>query len=364
MPHGVLDRILETAAGSLRGAAAPTNTQPDNSMFTSLLLGVVVLAPLFPLSQASPGVSSRSEDVRYPSGELTLAAELLLPESDPPHAAAVVLQGSGDSDRSNAWAAEIAHEFVRNGVAVLLTDKRGCGASEGDWRTAGFNDLAGDALAGVRYLRGRKEVDPERVGLLGLSQGGWVAPLAAARSSDVAFIVDVSGCAVSFAEQSLLEMTNTLRQAGFSGEQALAELGSLQRAAGRYALGGDWEGYAAARERALASEWKAIAAEYPDRPDAPIWGFLGDALGFDPLPYWLQVEVPVLVFYGEEDERDNVPVRESVRRLERIFALDHRPAPTIHVVPAVGHALLVEPDRFAPEFVDGLKSWIEQTLAR
>jgi len=315
----------------------------------ALLLSLLLQAP-------------RTEDVRYPSGDLLLAGALLLPEATGPLPAVVVLQGSGTSDRTNAWARGIADELAANGLVVLLTDKRGCGKSQGDWRVAGIEELAADALAGVAFLRGRPEVDPGAVGLAGLSQGGWVAPVAAARSDAVAFVIDVSGCAVSYAEQTLLEMENTVRQAGF-GDEAVLGVARLQRAAARYAAGGAWAEYRSALDAALETPWKEIAAGYPDHPDLPLWTFVRKMGAFDPLPAWLQVDVPVLVVYGAEDEHDNVPVAESVRRLERAFALTRAPAPTIRVIEGVGHALYDAPGHLAPEFVAGLADWIATTLA-
>lgn len=313
------------------------------------------------LTLASPLGAQSSEDVRFENGALVLAGELLLPATDARQPAAVVLQGSGESDRTNAWSRAIAEELRGSGLVVLLTDKRGCGASRGDWRTAGFDELADDALAAVRFLAQRPEVDPARIGLVGLSQGGWVAPLAAARSDDVAFVIDVSGCAVSFAEQTALEMRNTARQAGFGDEQ-VAEVLELHRLAGRYAAGGPWEPYAAARARALEGPVRRVAEGFPPEPDLAIWTFLRKVGGFDPLPAWLLVDVPALVFYGAEDERDNVPVAESVRRLERAFELSGSAPPEIHVIPGVGHALLETQERFAPAFTDGLARWIAETL--
>jgi uncharacterized protein len=249
---------------------------------------------------------------------------------------------------------------VRRGVAVLLTDKRGSGASAGDWRTASFDDLAADALAGVAYLRGRREIDSTRVGLLGLSQGGWIAPLAAAREPRVAFVVDVSGAAVSFAEQSFLEMANTARQAGLT-EARVAEVLALDAAAGRYAGGGAWEPYARLRERALTGPWAKIAAGFPSHPDQPIWTFLRSVFAFDPLPHWMLVAAPVLVASGEEDERDNVPVRESVRRLELAFRSVGKRNYRAVVAPAVGHSVMDHGrGEFAPAFLDALDRWTRE----
>ena len=301
------------------------------------------------------------EDVRYRNDTLTLAAELLLPAArGGPVPAAVVIQGSGASDRRNEWARAVAELLVRRGVAVLLTDKRGSGASSGDWRTAGFDDLAADALAGVAYLRGRPEVDPTRVGLLGLSQGGWIAPLAASRAPHVAFVIDVSGAAVSYAEQSFVEMANTARQAGLP-EAQVAEVLALNRAAGHYLVSGAWEPYGRLRERALGGPWATVAAGFPASPDQPIWTFLRRVFAFDPIPYWMQLAVPVLVAYGEEDERDNVPVAESVRRLEFAFRGVGKRDYRIVVVPGVGHALVDHArHELAAPFVEALDRWLRE----
>lgn len=304
----------------------------------------------------------REEDVRYPSGELNLAALLLLPPGPGPYPAAVIIQGSGPSDRSNQWSRDISEMLVGHGLAVLLTDKRGSGASEGDWRVAGFDELAGDALAGVAYLRGRSDIVSDRIGLVGLSQGGWIAPVAAVRG-DIAFVVNVSGASVGFAEQSFQEMANTTRQAGF-GEEAVAGVLAINRAAADYLLTGDWEGYREARERGMETPWGDIAAGFPAERDATIWTFLRQVVRFDPAPYWLQLDVPVFVAYGALDERDNVPVAESVRRLEFVFGSVRKTDYEILVVPDVGHGIRLEehPHPLAPEFTEALGRWLKEHL--
>lgn len=327
-----------------------------------MLAGVIAIpAPTRAAGQAPASrapAAHREEDVRYLSGDLTLAALLMIPGGDTRFPAAVIIQGSGDSDRGNWWARAIALELVRNDLVVLLTDKRGTGASGGDWRRADFDDLANDALAGMRYLAGRSQVDPARIGIVGLSQGGWVAPIVAAADSHVAFVVNVSGAAVTFLEQSHLEMANTTRQAGLP-EDAVREVLALNHAAERFLTTGDWERYASRRERGLHSSWREIAEGYPGSRDAAIWTFLRGVYRFDPMPYWANVAQPVLVLYGEEDEHDNVPVRESVRRLRETFEAAGKRNHRIVVIPGAGHGFLdMERHGLMEEFTTALGGWV------
>lgn len=322
--------------------------------FPSRVLRVVAVCFLF-VGTATAAV--REEAVTYES-DVRLAAVLLLPEAGQPLPAAVIVHGSGGSDRSNAWARSAAELLLARGVAVLLTDKRGSGLSGGDWRSAGFEELATDALAGVAYLRSRSEIDPARVGLLGLSQGGWIVPIAAARRPEIAFVIDLSGTSVSFAEQSYLEMSNTARQAGLS-EAAVGEIVALNRAAGRFLMGGAWSDYADARAAALAGPAQPVAAGFPESRDAPVWAFLSKVVAFDPLPYWSVVDQPVFVGLGERDELDNVPVAESVRRFERIFGLVGKRNFDIVVAPGVGHALWIAEGVFEPTLASRLERWLD-----
>jgi hypothetical protein len=302
------------------------------------------------------GVSE--EDVQFSSGEVEIGALLLMPHVGEAMPAVVIVQGSGDSDRTNGWSRAIADPFAELGIAALLTDKRGCGASQGDWRTVGFDELAEDALAGVEYLSGRPEVDASRIGLVGLSQGGWVVPVAAARSDDVAFVIDVSGTSVGFLEQVHTEMANSARAAGLS-EADVTEVLRFHRRIADYLHSGDWDAYERALTRAKESTWGALAEGFPSAPDLPIWSFLRSVAFFDPMPYWLQVDVPVLVVFGEDDEKDNVPVEESVRRLEFGFGLVRKTDYVIEVIEGAGHGLL-DPtrSRLMDEFVDALARWL------
>lgn len=325
---------------------------------------LVLLAARFAFADPITAQSAQAVDVSYKNGSVNLAALLMLPASEGAVPAVVIAQGSGTSDRSNHWSREIAEEFVRHGVAALLTDKRGSGASSGDWRTASFSDLAEDVRAGVEFLRGRSDINSERIGVVGLSQGGQVAPIAAAGFDHIAFVISISSKTVGFAEGSFIEMANTARQAGLS-EPDVDEVLKVNRAALRYLTGGTWDQYIQARKHALQSDAREIAAGFPAERDQPIWIFLRSVAAYDPLAYWVQVSQPTLFVYGKEDERDNTPVEESVRRLDHAFRSANKRDYRVLVVPDAGHGIRdPKTHQLARRFTDTLAAWLQENALR
>ena len=94
------------------------------------------------------------------------------------------MHGSGAQNRESIL--PFARFLIRHGIAVLGYDKRGVGGSTGNWNTASFDDLADDVVAAFAYLKARGDIDGRQIGLLGVSQGGWIMPLAAVRAKDIA----------------------------------------------------------------------------------------------------------------------------------------------------------------------------------
>ena len=113
----------------------------------------------------------------------------------------LLITGSGPQDRNETLMGHrpflvLADYLTRRGIAVLRVDDRGVGGSTGNVMRSTDDDFADDVLAGVAFLKGRKDIDGKRIGLIGHSEGGLVAPMAAARSPDVAFIVLMAGVGV------------------------------------------------------------------------------------------------------------------------------------------------------------------------
>ena len=169
----------------------------------------------FYLRRAPPrALPYTEEEVSFQSGGVTLTGTLRMPLTKVRRPAIFLLQGSGPVARDGEWF--YADHFARQGIATLVYDKRGTGHSGGDYRDESLADEAADALAGVHYLQRRTDVDARRVGLYGRSHGGIVIPLAASRSSDVAFIVNVSGAGVPPYQQVTYQAEAQMRRDGFS----------------------------------------------------------------------------------------------------------------------------------------------------
>jgi dienelactone hydrolase len=198
---------------------------------------------------------------------------------------------------------------------VLLPDKRGSEKSEGDWRTSPFEDLAGDTLSAIEFVQNQEQFDVSYAGVIGMSQGGWIAPLVATKSEDVAFVVSMSGAAVTTDEQLLYEEVNHI-----------VEMGTY---------------------RVVAKMIAPITTNMIKQRE--FWSYIAE---FDPIPYWEQVHAPSFVAFGENDP--NVPVEESIKRLQNLDNGMH-----IKVDPEGGHGI-VDPEthKVQNDFLSDLTKFI------
>jgi dienelactone hydrolase len=233
------------------------------------------------------------------SQDLALAGLLFVPEGDGPFPAAVVIHGSGTSRRNNGWYLTLTKHLQDSGIVVLLPDKRGSERSEGDWRASSFEDLATDTLAAIDYLRAQQSVPLSGIGVIGMSQGGWIAPVVASQEDDLAFLVSMVGSVVTPREQLLYEENYNLRQLGF-----LPGISNVLA----------YAGYANVRYLAQPQLYDLI-------------------VDYDPLPYWQVISIDSLVLFGADDT--NVPSTESAKRL---VSLDN-PHIRLEVYQGSGHAL-------------------------
>jgi uncharacterized protein len=156
-----------------------------------------------------------------------LAGSLTLPRGKGPHPAVVLISGSGPQDRDELILGHrpfmvLADALTQRGIAVLRFDDRGVGKSTGDFSSATSADFAKDALAGVLYLLSRPEISPSKIGLIGHSEGGLIAPMVAADSDEVGFVVMLAGPGVNGAEVVLRQSAVIGEHQGMTAEKIAA----------------------------------------------------------------------------------------------------------------------------------------------
>jgi dienelactone hydrolase len=304
-----------------------------------------------------------SIDVTFHNGGVTLAGTLCVPRSSGRHPAVVLLQGSGGETR---WGTNrfIADRFARLGIAALVYDKRGSGASSGDWKSSSYDDLADDALAGIDLLASRPDIDPKRIGLHGHSEGGIIAPIAAIHSpAKVAFVVAEDTVAGLVRDQDVYRVSHAIRDAGFTDSEIQHAMAMymlmLDVACGRKSYGELETASQPVRDQKW-YEWLAIPPK-----DSYLWSWYPKIGNLDSLVFWKQVHVPVLLVYGELDQL--VPVDESLAKIEA--SLDAAKTPyTAIIVPAAQHNLTVRPEESEPFFwwksapgsIDLVIAWVQQ----
>lgn len=242
----------------------------------------------------------RREDVRFSNRNVQLAGTLISPKTGGKHPAIILVHGSGPENRE--FILPFARFLVRRGMAVLGYDKRGIGGSTGDWRTATFEDLADDVGAAFEYLRKRSDIDGAQIGLLGVSQAGWIMPIAAVRAPDIAFLISISGAAVGPAETSLDETRNEMTSAGRRPE-VIEQIINLMRLEYRFAQTSEgWEEYLAARQQLAIRFGGTPPPNFPGSREDPLWQTMRAFYFYDPGPTLGRLRTPTLSVLGELDK--------------------------------------------------------------
>jgi len=318
----------------------------EGSRLTGRLLFSGIDAPFTAVRSDAPPPAVREEEVSFASGGVTLAGTLLVPVGEGPFPAMVCTHGSGPGDRQFAAYRSEGVFYARLGLVALLYDRRGSGKSGGDAATASMEDLADDALAGVELLKTRKGVATTEVGVSGVSQGGWITPLAAGRSKSVAFVVVRSASGINPMDQSVFNVENVMRRAGHD-ESAVAKATSLRkRLYGLARSGVSDPDLPAALEVAHSVPWfKDSALPYTLSVSSVSPGERR-FLTFEPLPAWEKVSVPVLAIWGGRDIE--VPAARSRDLIEAALARAGNHDHTLVLYPAADHALRIVRETGAP----------------
>jgi len=296
------------------------------------------------------------EEIEFTNQTIRFAGTLYRPDTIVPCPAVVVAHPASAGERTDPFYDHLKSGLPEHGFAVLTFDRRGSGASEGNFETADFEDLASDVIAGVEYLQSRPDIDRIRIGLHGTSQGGWIVPIAAGRKRDIAFIVAVSASGVSPAEQMNYGVAFHLEKEGFDPvviEQAIR----LRNLVNEYFRGKiSREEVAAELSRFEHEAWYEHAYLYPSS-ELPVdiaqskWHYEMD---YEPLSVWERVTQPTLFLFAEVDEW--VPVEQSMRNYKNATAQLHDV--TLEQIAGADHLMRTQAGETSMQYQDILVQWL------
>lgn len=314
----------------------------------------------------------REEEVTYENKlqNVTLAATLTIPQGKGPFPGVVLITGSGPQDRDETLLGHkpfliLSDYLTRHGIVVLRADDRGTAKSTGIFATATTADFATDTEAGIRYLKTRAEVDPHKIGLIGHSEGGVIAPMIAARNKDVAFIVMMAGTGVP-GDQVIVAQGEAIAVANGTKPEDAAKDAAKEREIMHLV---ETEKDNAVLEKELREKMKG------DVPDAQIGAEIKQMtspwfryfLTYDPAVALRKVTCPVLVLNGALDKQ--VLPDQNLPAIRKALADAGNKNVEIDELPGLNHLLQTaktgSPTEYAqieetmsPVALDKMASWI------
>ena len=323
----------------------------------------------------SQSASPREPSISFHSSNdsLRLGGKLILPEGNGPFPAAIFVTGS-DPDTREAWRVE-ARALAERGVASLLYDKRGVGESSGaSHDLASWDDLAGDVEGAVAYLRSRRGlIDPNRVGLIGQSQGTWIIAKVAATDPRISFLVSISGSGISAAAQETYRTGALMKRADFAAEE-IARAQEFQRQkfmVARTGLG--WESLDSAMKKLRADSVKwfpgyGTGAGARTLASLRMYGVL--QFNYDPTRDLMKVKAPVFNIMGADDVV--FPPETVADRMRTALRRGGNTKFTSVILPKTTHGMMMlqahsgKTFRRAinPEFIRQLSDWISSQTRR
>lgn len=323
-----------------------------------------------------------SEDVTFinPKANISLAGTLTLPKKDGSFPAVILLSGSGPQNRDEELLGHkpflvLSDYLTRNGIAVLRYDDRGTAESKGTFRTATSADFATDAEAALAFLQSRKEINQQKIGLIGHSEGGLIAPMVAQRSKAVSYIVLLAGPGIpgdqllllqqeligraSGISEADLQKTKALNQKAFAIITQSTHADSLKTALTRYLK-------ASPQNRPAGMTEDAYINAQLNQLTSPWFKYF---LSYDPAPVLEKVTCPVLALNGEKDLQ--VPPTADLTAIQKALAKGGNKNVQTQVLPNLNHLFQVcktgSPDEyaqieqtFAPVALSAITTWIQQ----
>lgn len=380
--HGTFEGTYKSADVAFEG------TWKQNGLNLPLTLKKLDKEPVYsrPQEPKKP-YPYKAEEVSVPNpaaAGVTLAGTLTMPEGSGPFPAVVLVTGSGPQDRDEALMGHkpflvLADHLTRKGVAVLRCDDRGIGKSTGSFATATSEDFATDALAAVAFLKQRSDIDAKHIGICGHSEGGLIAPLCAAKSADVGFIVMMAGPGVP-GDEILFAQGELIARAQGAPDEAVARQRKFQKVCFDV-IKSEPDAEKAAEK--LRTELKALTAAMTEQEKREAGGdtdafietqiksvnspWFRAFIKYDPRPTLAKVKCPVLAINGEKDLQ--VPPKQSLPEVEKALKSGGNTHVTIRELPGLNHLFQTAKtggvteysqieETMSPTALDAISDWI------
>jgi hypothetical protein len=277
------------------------------------------------------------EDVTYENKvqNVTLAATLTIPQGKGPFPAVVLITGSGPQDRDESLLGHkpflvLSDYLTRHGIAVLRADDRGTAKSTGNFATATTADFATDTEAGIAYLKTRPEINPHKIGLIGHSEGGVIAPMIAARNPDVTFIVMMAGSGVPGDEILVAQVQAIAESSGKTHDEAVKAAAKEREILTLVKKEKDPAVLEKELKEKLADE--GMEAQLGIEIKALTSPWFRYFMSYDPATALRKVTCPVLVLNGEKDkqvppDQNLPPIRKALEEAgNKHFEIDELPS--------------------------------------
>ncbi|MBD2701665.1 alpha/beta hydrolase [Spirosoma sp. BT702] len=321
-----------------------------------------------------------SEDVTFenPTANITLAGTLTLPKKEGNFPAVVLITGSGPQNRNEELLDHkpflvLADYLTRNGIAVLRYDDRGVADSKGNFQMATSADFATDVLAAVTFLKGRKEINPKHIGLIGHSEGGLIAPMVAQQSKDVGFLVLLAGTGIP-GDQLLLKQQELIGKASGVSDSALQKILADNKVAYNIITQST---NTDSLKRTLTNYLKKVMPDTSAGSDEHIKAqvaqlaspWLQYFMRYDPAVTLTKVKIPVLALNGANDLQ--VPAELNLTAIRNALAKAGNKHVTTKVLPGLNHLFQESKtglpaeygsieQTFSPVALAEIANWIQQ----
>ncbi|MEG1024182.1 MAG: alpha/beta hydrolase [Flavobacterium sp.] len=314
-----------------------------------------------------------TEEVKFENktDNVVLAGTLSLPKKEGNFPAVILITGSGRQNRDEELLGHkpflvLADYLTKKGIAVLRFDDRGAGESTGDFSKASTIDFSKDVQAGVDYLKTRKEIDKKKIGLIGHSEGGLIAPIIAGNSKDIDFIVLLAGPGLRGDVLLLLQTELIERQSGVSNEEIKKRQEILK---GAYDLvvasSANDENFKNSVSTYFNSKFDENQAKAATNQITSNWWYT--FIKMDPVVALAKVKCPVLALNGSKDLQ--VPAEVNLQVIEKTLAKAGNKKVTAKILPNLNHLFQEcktgSPDEyekieqtFSPIALEEISSWV------